>query len=323
MFSSVEPSALLTQAAVVAGRAPSLHNSQPWHWTVGADTLDLRLEPRRVLRTTDPQARLAILSCGAALHHARVHLAAARRHVEVVRIPDPDDPALLARLVLGRPAPADFVADDLARQIPRRHTDRGLPGPPVDLHRVSSIRRAVRGQGADLATLQPRQVFTLAEAADKAREVEAADPAWQVEVASWVGGDRPSGLGVPSAALPADPYLLTAPARAFRRSGSVLIEQVHRHAVVFTVLHTPGDDRVDWLRAGEALSAGWLTATAIDVAVVPLSIVTEVAGSRDRIRSLLDWSDYPHLVLRLATEVAGGVPPTTVRLMPTEFISYG
>src|SRR3954469_1205815 len=82
---------LLMRAAVFAGQAPSLHNSQPWRWLIDRATLDLRLEPGRVLDTTDPDARLAVLSCGTALHHARVELAASGWRTTVHRLPDPAD----------------------------------------------------------------------------------------------------------------------------------------------------------------------------------------------------------------------------------------
>ena len=63
---ATESSGALSRAALFAARSPALYNSQPWHWFVGPDTLDLRLGPARVLQTTDPEARLAVLSCGAA-----------------------------------------------------------------------------------------------------------------------------------------------------------------------------------------------------------------------------------------------------------------
>jgi len=311
----------LAETALFAGRAPSLHNSQPWHWYVGPELLDLRLEPCRVLRWSDPHARLAVLSCGAALHHARIHLAAAGLRASVVRLPAADDPYLLARFVVDGPAPRDQDAIRLVQAATRRHTDRReSPGAPVDMHRVGSVRKAVQADGADLTVLRPHQVYLIGEAAVLAREAEEADPGRQSEVADWVGGDRPLGTGIPASALPADPYQVTAPARALRRAGSALITEARHHCTVFAVLDTPADGRLDWLVAGEALSAGWLTATEHDLDVLPLSIVTEVAGSRDRIRSLLDHAGIPQLVIRFAAAGQGVARPTP-RLAGNAFIS--
>jgi len=311
----------LAEAALFAGRAPSLHNSQPWHWYVGPGLLDLRLEPSRVLRSSDPHARLAVLSCGTALHHARIHLAAAGWQASVVHLPDADDPDLLARLLLNDPGTRDHDAIRLVRAAILRRTDRrDTPAAPVDMHRVRSVRKAVHAHGADLTVLRPHQVYLIGEAAVLAHDVEQADPGWQAEVAAWVGGSRPLGTGIPACALPPDPYLAIAPARALRRAGSALITEARHHSTVFAVLHTPGDGRLDWLVAGEALSAGWLTATEHDLSILPLSIVTEVAGSRDRIRTLLDQAADPQLVIRLAAAGAG-VTHATPRLAANAFVS--
>ncbi|SNY59103.1 Acg family FMN-binding oxidoreductase [Paractinoplanes atraurantiacus] len=314
----------LVRAAVFAGRAPSLHNSQPWHWRLRSGVLELGLEPRRLLRVTDPAGRLAMLSCGAALHHALIHLAADGFRAAVIQLPDPADPYLLARIEIRGPAAPSHDAARLVRAASKRHTDRrNDPGPPLDIHQVHTVQQAIRHHDAGLMTLRLNQMYAVAQAAELAQDVEAADPEWQVEIAGWVGGDRPSHTGVPTSALPADPHLLTAPARALRRAGSVLLDESRGPAATFTVLHTAHDGRRDWLTAGVALSAGWLTAAHIGVAVLPLSVVTEVAGGRDRIRSLLNWSAYPHLVLRLATESDRPPDPATPRLPNSEIISIG
>jgi len=75
----------LAQAASLAGYAPSIHNTQPWRWRLAGDTLDLRLERSRVLAVTDPDDRLATLSCGAALNHAVVASAASSVDAEATR----------------------------------------------------------------------------------------------------------------------------------------------------------------------------------------------------------------------------------------------
>jgi nitroreductase len=66
----------LVAAADAARLAPSIHNTQPWRWVVRGDRLELFAAPERQLHEQDPRGRLMQLSCGAALHHALVALAA-------------------------------------------------------------------------------------------------------------------------------------------------------------------------------------------------------------------------------------------------------
>src|SRR4029450_1460977 len=89
--------AALAHAAQTAGLAPSIHNTQPWRWRVEGSTLELRAERSRQLGITDPSGRMLAISCGTALHQARVALAAAGWTAEVDRVPDRADPDLLAR----------------------------------------------------------------------------------------------------------------------------------------------------------------------------------------------------------------------------------
>jgi hypothetical protein len=313
MSQRTEATGLLMRTAAFAGQAPSLHNSQPWRWLVDGDLLHLRLEPGRVLGTSDPDAQLAVLSCGAALHHARIELASLGWRVSVQRLPDPVDADYLARLHLEEQVAVEPATARLAEAAARRRTDRrSTPSAPLDYDKLRSVQAAVRDEGGDLKLLRAGQIFTLARAADRARDVEADDPGWQVELAGWIGDPPTRGTGVPRTALPAGPLTDVAPAWAFRRTGTTLIQESHHHASVFAILHGACDDRVNWLTAGEALSAGWLTATELGVSVLPLSVVVEVAGSRDMIQRLLGGYELPYLVLRFAAADphADGVPRT-------------
>ena len=61
-------------ALALAAAAPSVRNSQPWRWEVGRDAVHLHADLARWLPAADPMGRDLVMSCGAALHHARVAL---------------------------------------------------------------------------------------------------------------------------------------------------------------------------------------------------------------------------------------------------------
>ena len=88
----------LQAVLTLATRAPSIHNTQPWRWRVDTASLDLYSEPNMQLQNTDPDGRDLILSCGTALHHCVVALAAMGWKAKVHRFPDPDDTSYLATI---------------------------------------------------------------------------------------------------------------------------------------------------------------------------------------------------------------------------------
>ena len=193
---------LLQRAALFAGRAPSIHNSQPWRWCVTDEALDLFLARSRVLRSTDRDARLAMLSCGAALHHARVYFAANGGRATVRRLPVRADPDHLARVTIDRRIPMDPGAVRLEAAARTRQTDRrSRPTLPLDTDTLRTIGVAVRQEGYLLTRITGRQVYELATAVDLARRTVAADAGKQSELAEWVGGDQPFGTGVPATAV--------------------------------------------------------------------------------------------------------------------------
>jgi hypothetical protein len=91
----------LREAAEHALAAPSIFNTQPWRWQITDGTLRLWADRGRQLLVADPEGRLLTVSCGVALHHARVALTAARHETVVRRLPDPANPDLLAEIQIG------------------------------------------------------------------------------------------------------------------------------------------------------------------------------------------------------------------------------
>jgi nitroreductase len=296
----------LTEAAALAGHAPSIHNTQPWRWRLSAHTLDLHLERGRILEVTDPESRLATLSCGAALHHARVSLAAQGLHAKVTRLPDPADADHLARLHVDARTMVDLRAARRAQTILVRHTDRRpVTGTPVTADDIAGITDAVTAEDTWLHHLHDDQLHGLASAADHAQRAEVTDPGWRDELAYWTGGTRTDGAGIPDAAIPAVDPQTPVPGRNFGHLGGMPISAEHDRAATFVMLYGRSDEQLGWLRAGEALSAGWLTATERGITVLPFSAPIEVAGTREVLRSIVAGLGYPYLVLRL-----GVIDPT-------------
>lgn len=271
----------LATAVAAAGLAPSIHDTQPWRWRMTGDGLDLHLESSRLPDLTELEARLATLSCGAALHHARVSLAAQGWRATVTRMPDPARPEHLARLQADNPAPTPIETLTVRRgqTIGLRHTERRpLSGRRISPDALTAIITAVHAEGSLLHVLYPNQVISLAAAADHAQRAETHETRWLAELAYWTGGTRDFGHE-------GEPHLSTQ----------------HDRSALFAILYDRGDQPLNWLRAGEALSAAWLTATEIGVSLLPLSAAIEMASTRQAIRILLANVGHPYLVLRLST----------------------
>ncbi|MFF5175806.1 Acg family FMN-binding oxidoreductase [Micromonospora sp. NPDC000089] len=311
----------LAEAAATAGYAPSVHNTQPWLWRVLPDALELRVARERQLAATDPEGRLVAISCGAALHHARLALSAEGWTAVVERLPDPAQPDLLARLTGPRRGTADPDAMHLVQCMQVRHTDRRpVSDEPVPAEALGEISRAAGAEGAGLQILAADQLLDLAAAASHAGTVEAEDPQLREELQYWTSRAG-AGTGLTAEVLPQDQPQTTVPGRDFGRPGSLPVGPGHDKAAAYALLFGDEDEPDSWLRAGEALSALWLTATRLGVSVTPLSGVVEVPGTRQTLRQLLSGLGYPYLVLRLGiADPAHGGPPHTPRLPTAQVV---
>jgi nitroreductase len=307
----------LTAAAAVAGRAPSIHNTQPWRLVIDGPLLDLHTEPDRWLSELDPHGHMMLISCGSAVHHARLALAAAGWQSEIVRPADTTD-GLLARIrVSGRGEP-DPVAVRRLAAVQRRHTDRRpVPAEPVPAGALAAVVEAATGAGVHLHVLGREQVVELAVAVEHATRAENTDERQQAELAGWVGGTRTTATGIPATAIPTEAPQTTVPGRDFGITGSLPPGAGHDESAVYAVLYGTGDGPVDWLRAGEALSAAWLDAVTHGLTLLPFSAPAEIASTRFLLQRLIAHVGHPYLVVRIGVARADDPLPRTPRL-PTE-----
>ena len=315
MTRTMVDTAVIKNAVELACRAPSLHNSQPWRWVAGSAAVDLFADPHRMVTSTDSSGRESIISCGAALDHFRVAMAAVGWEADWDRFPNPNNPNHLACIDF---APMDYVTQarrDRAAAILRRRTDRRPFHAPRDWTSFEPVLRS--SYDNDLAALsvltddaRPR----LAEASRLTESLRRYDDLYHRELGWWTAPSRDSE-GIPASALVPEAKG-GALNRRFLANGYTREDSPGAHdQAKILVLSTPEDTRADALNCGEALSAVLLECTIAGLATCTVTHVTELESGRDIVRDLIPGgAAVPQVLIRVGAEPAGkGVPEPTPR----------
>lgn len=319
------PPAVLEDAVKLACRAPSYHNTQPWRWVVEAGELHLYVDADRVV-ATDHGGRQALISCGAALHHLRVAMAAAGHRCRVAYYPNPDDHRHVASIGF---AVVDVVTSRHrhgADAILARRTDRLPFGAPEDRDGVELLVRAAVGAAGDVAEVDvvgDRGRSELAEAASLVEALRLYDCAYHAEMSWWTAPYEVND-GIPHSAL-------VSAAESDRvdvgRNFPVTHNEERRVALgddrsTILVISAFDDVRRDILGCGETLSAVLLEATMAGLATCTLTHVTEVAATRDIVAGITGRS-LPQVLVRVGTAPAlETAPPPTPRRPLSEVLTF-
>jgi nitroreductase len=300
-----ETKALLRKAVARASLAPSIHNTQPWHFVIRPDTLELYADSDRQLRALDPTGRQLVLSCGCALFNARVALAAELVLNNVDRLPDPAQPDLLGRITVGATPARWTPLVRLDPMIERRHTNRrDFFDETVPSDVIYELTTAAQQEGASLVQIvEPERKIIAAQLSRQAEAIQNADERYRAELKAWTATDVNRTDGVPVYAIPhrssgAEPEPLT---RNFDVAGMGWLPSLKQSSLnhCLMVLGTAESNRLSWLRGGEALQHIWLEATRLDYVISLASQVAEVPSTRERLRKELDLDFHPLLLLRI------------------------
>ena len=241
-----------------AARAPSVHNTQPWRFRAGEYAIELYADPVRKLKV-DPAGREMLISCGAALFGLRLAVRSLGYLPVVELLPGLPPRRLLARVSLGRAEPITPRERQLLEALPHRHTHRGpwAPGPlPPGL--LAGLQHDALAEGAQLALIDRDLAYhKLADIAGVAGRRQDRDPVAREEMRRWSrSAAEPARDGVPAHAFPAtsDHQPGRLPQRDFDLGrGLGLLPGGGPPSAATAVLLTTGDNRADWLRAGQAL----------------------------------------------------------------------
>jgi nitroreductase len=302
----------LRHAVELAGRAPSVHNTQPWQFSLSDTHVSLYANLRRWLPATDADRRDLMVSCGAALHHLRLALNSLGLGGRTRRLPQGEDSDLLATVAL---APTSRSDSELVAEIPRRRSDRRpFRHWPVPVEFIARLVRHAADQGAVLRVVDdPQSRAALVHAFAQADAAQGEIVGYSAELKKWTGL-RGGSAGVPASNLPDHISSGEVIQRDFDLGDLPTVGVAGPEEDTLLVLGTASDDRLSQLRAGEALSAVLLLATHLGLAHCPLSQPLEVADTRETLRDeVLGGTLSPQIVIRLGWPQDHAIPPTPRR----------
>lgn len=306
----------IMDAVRLACRAPSMHNSQPWRWVAEGKTVQLFVDPNRVVRSADDSGREALLACGAILDHFRVAMAAAGWTANVDRFPNPNNLLHVASIDFS---PMEFVTEAHRRRanaILLRRTDRLPFAPPPDWHSFESrLRERFDTETVRFDVIADELRPQLAEASALTESLRLYDSSYHAELEWWTAPFE-VGEGIPHSSL-------VSAAESDRvdvgRNFPVTHHSERRLGVPedrskIVVLSTYDETHDAVLRCGEILSGVLLDATMAGLSSCTLTHITEVETSRAIVAGLIGQTTTPQVLIRIGLAPAlDDVPPATPR----------
>jgi nitroreductase len=304
-----ETARALISAAVLA---PSEWNTQPWRFEVEDATVRLVTEPARLLPSTDPDGRGAMVSQGAALENLLVAARAYGLRPTVTYMPREGANGVVAEVVW---ATGDVRRDRaLFAAIPLRRTNRrGYDGRGILPEQRAQLVAQVP-EGLSLHWMDDKDAIkSVAKLAHDAAHEQAEDHRVASEQFAWMrfGDDADkSGDGVPIDNLELGMVTSWMAGRYFNpdswlsRFGPEHVAREARDGLrsagALALLCTPRRDPTQWLMGGQAFERFALQATALDLALQPVSAPIERPRWRAPLLRAFDApGEEPLMLLRL------------------------
>ena len=313
----------ITNAVRLACRAPSKYNSQPWRWVADSTTVNLFVDPARIVYSADRLGREALISCGVVLDHFRVAMAATGWNTTVGEFPNPNNLDHLASITFTTMGHVTDTQQARAAAIAQRRTDRLPLYPPANWESFAPVLRATIGEGiVMLDVLADDARPQLAYASRLAESLRFYDEYYHDEIRWWTTPSSDSE-GVPYSSLASEAESERVDVhRDFPVSGhGQRRDQIPQDEAKILVLSTPEDTRGDALHCGEALSAVLLQCTMTGLATCTLTHLTELATSRHIVQELTEKAAVPQVLIRVGIAPAtDSVPPPTPRRALSEVL---
>jgi hypothetical protein len=266
--------------------APSTRNTQPWRFGVEENQVVVRADLSRAQPVADDDRRELYLSLGCAIENLLVAAEQFGFRYSIAYLPSYPDERVAATIAF---LPGGHrCAERSCLSIQTLHSRRAAHGRfsdlPVSNEDVLALRRCVTEQELELTlVIDPERRREIEVIHRRAHETSLADPAFRHELAEWVGA---GAFGTPwpvsrigQAAI--DSEVL---ARQLAKLDALAVGS----APLLALISSREDDRPSQIRSGQLLERVWLTATARELVLQPLSAALEVPKLRPEVTLALD-----------------------------------
>jgi hypothetical protein len=304
--------------------APSVYDTRPWWFGARGSTVTVHADADRRLDVADPDGREMFISCGAALYTVCLGVRNLGRTPQVRMVSDPKRPGVIADVGVGPERPATAEERQMYAQVGRGHTHSGgfRPGGlPIGL--LQALRTHAYREGVCLRIVaDPRTRIALAALTEAAEQVQRRNPAYVAEAARWTAGDGRRTPGRLEETCPSESAHLDAEFAGcdFARGqgwGQTGSEQRDATGVA-AILLTDGDERGDWLCAGQALQRILLSAAEHEVSAAFHTQALEVPELREFIRNRFCDGAYPQMIIRVGVAYPGAARRSVTELTRAE-----
>ncbi len=284
--------------------APSLHNTQPWKFTVHNGEIRILADRTRHLTVADPDARELYISIGCAIENLLTAAAYFGLNSHVTYFPDPHDEIWVATLSFKDIGGTSSLADqELFHAIALRHTNRQTyANKALNERDVQQLRACLHDSGLKLQLNDDpeikQQVDSLVISADI---TQFADPDYRDELNRWITqGEFGYRWLIARVGQLATTYL-SSHHKTVKPDADIVL-----NAPMLALLSTDSDNRLAQVQCGQTFERMALIATTLNIGIQPLSQIIQVAQLRGELSKLFDSAAaYPQMAFRLGyTDVA-------------------
>jgi hypothetical protein len=286
----------------LATLAANGHNTQPWRFRIGNNSIDILPDLERRTPVVDPDDHHLYVSLGCAATNLAMAAAASGRPGEIEIAPD--GAGVRYQFTRAAPRPTPLLGTITKRQSTRADYD----GRALGAGDLAVLQAAAELPGVNLLLITARpQMARIRDLVLAGNAAQMGDPAFMRELRDWLRFNpqraMASGDGLFSATT-GNPSLPTPLGRfAFDRLFTAASEndkyarQIDSSAGIAIFI---GDeaDRTHWIRVGQACQRFALTATDLGLKLAFINQPVEVALLRPEVGALIGTTKRPDLVLR-------------------------